>query len=79
MLASVHALTTGCFRVLSKGRPQRRETRKLHLQNITFLEGNIGQKPEVRSSQGKIANVTLATLRPRLSEGSKPAVSVHLV
>ena len=41
------------------------------MQNIVILAGNIGQKPEVRATQGgtKITNFTLATSRPRLSEG----------
>ena len=41
------------------------------MQNIIILAGNIGQSPEVRTSQGgtKITNFTLATSRPRLSEG----------
>ena len=41
------------------------------MQNIVILAGNIGQKPEVRSTQSgtKITNFTLATSRPRLSEG----------
>ena len=41
------------------------------MQNIVILAGNIGQKPEVRTSQSgtKITNFTLATSRPRLSEG----------
>jgi single-strand DNA-binding protein len=41
------------------------------MQNIVILAGNIGQTPEVRSTQGgtKITNFTLATSRPRLSEG----------
>ncbi len=39
-------------------------------QNIVILAGNIGQKPEVRSTQSgtKITNFTLATSRPRLSD-----------
>ena len=41
------------------------------MQNIVILAGNIGQKPEVRSTQSgtKITNFTLATSRPRVSEG----------
>jgi len=41
------------------------------MQNIVILAGNIGQKPEVRATQSgtKITNFTLATSRPRLSEG----------
>ena len=41
------------------------------MQNIVILAGNIGQKPEVRVTQSgtKITNFTLATSRPRLSEG----------
>ena len=41
------------------------------MQNIVILAGNIGQNPEVRTTQGgtKITNFTLATSRPRLSEG----------
>ena len=41
------------------------------MQNIVILAGNIGQSPEVRTTQGgtKITNFTLATSRPRLSEG----------
>jgi single-strand DNA-binding protein len=40
------------------------------MQNIVILAGNIGQSPEVRTTQGgtKITNFTLATSRPRLSE-----------
>ena len=41
------------------------------MQNIVILAGNIGQSPEVRTTQGgtKITHFTLATSRPRLSEG----------
>ena len=41
------------------------------MQNIVILAGNIGQTPEVRTTQGgtKITNFSLATSRPRLSEG----------
>ena len=41
------------------------------MQNIVILAGNIGQTPEARTTQGgtKITNFTLATSRPRLSEG----------
>jgi len=41
------------------------------MQNIVILAGNIGQKPEVRSTQSgtKITNFTLATSRPRLADG----------
>lgn len=42
------------------------------MQNIVILAGNIGQSPEVRTTKGagtKIANFTLATSRPHLSEG----------
>ena len=41
------------------------------MQNIVILAGNIGQKPEVRATQSgtKITNFTLATSRPRLTEG----------
>ncbi|MGO4910130.1 single-stranded DNA-binding protein [Pseudorhodobacter sp. W20_MBD10_FR17] len=41
------------------------------MQNIVILAGNIGQKPEARTTQGgtQITNFTLATSRPRLSEG----------
>ena len=41
------------------------------MQNIVILAGNIGQTPEVRATQGgtKITNFSLATSRPRLSEG----------
>jgi single-strand DNA-binding protein len=41
------------------------------MQNIVILAGNIGQKPETRTTQGgtNITNFTLATSRPRLSEG----------
>ena len=40
-------------------------------QTIVILAGNIGQTPEVRTTQGgtKITNFSLATSRPRLSEG----------
>ncbi len=39
--------------------------------NITILAGNIGQDPESRTTQGgtTITNFTLATSRPRYSEG----------
>ena len=41
------------------------------MQNIVILAGNIGQNPDVRTSQSgtKITNFSLATSRPRLSEG----------
>ena len=41
------------------------------MQNIVILAGNIGQNPDVRTTQSgtKITNFTLATSRPRLSEG----------
>ena len=41
------------------------------MQNIVILAGNIGQKPEARTTQGgtKVTNFSLATSRPRLSEG----------
>jgi single-strand DNA-binding protein len=41
------------------------------MQNIVILAGNIGQAPEARVTQGgtKITHFTLATSRPRLSEG----------
>jgi single-strand DNA-binding protein len=41
------------------------------MQNIVILAGNIGQTPEVRTTQGgtKITNFSLATSRPRISEG----------
>ena len=41
------------------------------MQNIVILAGTIGQKPEVRATQSglSITNFTLATSRPRLSEG----------
>ena len=41
------------------------------MQNIVILAGNIGQTPEVRTTQSgvKITHFTLATSRPRLSEG----------
>ena len=41
------------------------------MQNIVILAGNIGQAPELRTTQGgtKITNFTLATARPKLSEG----------
>ena len=41
------------------------------MQNIVILAGNIGQKPETRTTQGgtKITNFSLATSRPRISEG----------
>ena len=41
------------------------------MQNIVILAGNIGQKPETRTTQGgtNITNFSLATSRPRLSEG----------
>jgi hypothetical protein len=62
---------TGFFRVLSKGRSEGQKTQELQLQNIVILAGNIGQKPEVRSTQSgmTITNFSLATSRLRLSEG----------
>ena len=41
------------------------------MQNIVILAGNIGQDPETRTAQGgtKITHFTLATSRPRYSEG----------
>lgn len=41
------------------------------MQNIVILAGNIGQTPETRTTQGgtKITNFTLATSRPRYSDG----------
>jgi len=41
------------------------------MQNIVILAGNIGQTPETRTTQGgtKITHFTLATSRPRYSEG----------
>lgn len=41
------------------------------MQNIVILAGNIGQDPEIRNTQGgtKITHFTLATSRPRYSEG----------
>lgn len=41
------------------------------MQNIVILAGNIGQKPEIRTTAGgtKITNFTLATSRPRYSDG----------
>ena len=41
------------------------------MQNIVILAGNIGQDPETRSTQGgtRITHFTLATSRPRYSEG----------
>ena len=41
------------------------------MQNIVILAGNIGQHPETRTTQGgtRIAHFTLATSRPRYSEG----------
>lgn len=41
------------------------------MQNIVILAGNIGQTPEVRTTQSgtKITNFSLATSRPRLKEG----------
>ena len=41
------------------------------MQNIVILAGNIGQAPETRSTQGntRITHFTLATSRPRYSEG----------
>ena len=41
------------------------------MQNIVTLAGNIGQNPDVRTTQSgtKITNFTLATSRPCLSEG----------
>ena len=41
------------------------------MQNIVILAGNIGQDPESRSTQGgtNITHFTLATSRPRYSEG----------
>jgi single-strand DNA-binding protein len=41
------------------------------MQNIVILAGNIGQAPETRTTQGGtgITHFTLATSRPRYSEG----------
>jgi single-strand DNA-binding protein len=41
------------------------------MQNIVILAGNIGSTPETRTTQSgtKITNFSLATSRPRLSEG----------
>ncbi|TWG95875.1 single-strand DNA-binding protein [Mesorhizobium sp. J18] len=41
------------------------------MQNIVILAGNIGQAPESRTTQGgtSITHFTLATSRPRYSEG----------
>ena len=41
------------------------------MQNIVILAGNIGQDPESRTTQGgtNITHFTLATSRPRYSEG----------
>ena len=41
------------------------------MQNIVILAGNIGQDPEARTTQGGtgITHFTLATSRPRYSEG----------
>lgn len=41
------------------------------MQNIVILAGNIGQEPESRTTQGgtRITHFTLATSRPRYSEG----------
>ena len=41
------------------------------MQNIVILAGNIGQTPETRTTQGGtgITHFTLATSRPRYSEG----------
>ena len=41
------------------------------MQNIVILAGNIGQTPETRNAQGgtTITHFTLATSRPRYSEG----------
>ncbi len=41
------------------------------MQNIVMLAGNIGQAPEARTTQGgtRITHFTLATSRPRYSEG----------
>ncbi len=41
------------------------------MQNIVILAGNIGQDPETRTTQGgtRITHFTLATSRPRYSEG----------
>src|SRR5690606_36662390 len=47
------------------------EQRRLKRQNIVILAGNIGQPPETRTTQGgtSITHFTLATSRPRYSEG----------
>ena len=41
------------------------------MQNIVILAGNIGQTPETRTTQGgtRITHFTLATSRPRYSDG----------
>jgi single-strand DNA-binding protein len=50
------------------------------MQNIVILAGNIGQKPETRTTQGgtNITNFSLATSRPRLSEGRVLRVALPL-
>ena len=41
------------------------------MQNIVILAGNIGQTPELRTTQGgtKITHFTLATSRPKIADG----------
>lgn len=58
-------------RVSSEGRSLGLKQRRPKMQNIVILAGNIGQDPETRSTQGgtSITHFTLATSRPRYSEG----------
>ena len=70
--STVHASPDGLFPGLVEGTvPKTGHRRKLTMQNIVILAGNIGQTPETRTTQGgtKITNFSLATSRPRLSEG----------
>ena len=45
------------------------------MQNIVILAGNIGQKPETRTTQGgtNITNFSLATSRPRSGRDHLPS------
>jgi single-strand DNA-binding protein len=70
--STVHASPDGLVPGLVEGTvPKTGHRRKLTMQNIVILAGRLGQKPEARTTQGgtNITNFSLATSRPRLSEG----------
>ncbi len=67
----MHASPDGLCPGLVEGTvPKTGYTGAYHAEHV-ILAGNIGQTPEVRTTQGgtKITNFSLATSRPRLSEG----------